>query len=496
MKNYKKIFGVVVLLLTALILVSCGPKENKTGQHLIYDLNPADLVVDEFTESSHINSLYIYEVQYQGQMVLKTIHGATEVKYFDASNNETTVNAIRKEYYYNLTGYDAVVIKQYLESSEFESFLYADFLDVDNTGKIEGSRNGAVLSNDYLFNGQNIDFYLVSNEEVKKIAETDEITFTGFRTGDDLLTENGKSYLTEFNDLVTADYEGSTVDFVVRLYSTIKPINYKTATFWNWIFLKMPIAYLMSFIGSIFNNSFAWAILFTTIIIRTMFWPIYAKTNDMTMKMSVMQPDLDKLQKKYAGKSDPESQQKMRLEMTQIYKKHKVNPLGCLLPFLQMPIFIGMYQVVREITIPGGQFYNNVSNTKFFLTDLLTNGVVAKIVFTILVGVTMFALQKISQVKPSYIKKGPENKDPKAQQQQQSMKMVSFIMIFMMVMTAHITPGLALSYYWIIGNIFSMGQTIFNRYLSEKKYAKMEEEKLYGRSREIIDAEFKKRGDK
>ena len=496
MKNYKKILTVFGLLLTVLILVGCGRKPNETFQHLIYDVNPNDLVVEELNDSTSISSLYFYDVLFEGQTNQRAVSGAGRVEYYDETNTLLTshLGAVKKVYYYDLTGIEEEIeIVQYKQGSQVTDYLYIDYLDVSEDSTI--TRNGATLTESYIFTGENIDFYLIGSTGVEEI-DYNEITFTGFPEGDDLFTENGKSYRSDFNALVTAEYEGLESEFVVRLFATIKPIHHKTATFWNWIFLKMPIAYLMSFVGSIFNNSFALAILITTIIIRTLFWPIYAKTNDMTLKMNIAQPDLDKLQRKYATRKDPESQQKMQMEMMQIYKKHNINFLGCLLPFLQMPIFLGMYQVVREITIPGGQFYESVSNTKFFLSDLTTGGVVAKLVFTALVGITMFALQKISQIKPKYAKKSPPKANPQGNQQQQTMKMVSFVMIFMMVMTAYITPGLALSYYWIIGNIYSMGQTLFNRYISEKKFEKLQEEKLYGKSREIIDAQFKGRGEK
>ncbi len=71
-------------------------------------------------------------------------------------------------------------------------------------------------------------------------------------------------------------------------------------------------------------------------------------------KMNLAQPDMQRVQAKYATKKDPQSQQQMQMEMMQVYKKHGINAFGCLMPFLQMPIFIAMYAVVRRITLKGG----------------------------------------------------------------------------------------------------------------------------------------------
>ena len=119
----------------------------------------------------------------------------------------------------------------------------------------------------------------------------------------------------------------------------------------------------MALISGLFGNSFALGILFTTIIVRTLAWPIYAKTNDMSLKMSVAQPDMQRLERKYAMRKDPESQQRKQMEMMQIYKSITLV-CGFLLNFTNAN-FPCDVQVVRRITIPGGQFYQSVANTKF-----------------------------------------------------------------------------------------------------------------------------------
>ena len=60
------------------------------------------------------------------------------------------------------------------------------------------------------------------------------------------------------------------------------------------------------------DNKFGWGIIFGTIIIRTCAWPVYAKSNDMTLKMQLMQPDMNRIQLKYATRKDPESQKKCK----------------------------------------------------------------------------------------------------------------------------------------------------------------------------------------
>ena len=121
---------------------------------------------------------------------------------------------------------------------------------------------------------------------------------------------------------------------------------------WGWpvSILSWPIAWICSSIGKALGNSFFWGILFTTLIVRTVAWPIYSKQNSMSLKMTLMQPEMARIQRKYGVRKDPQSQQQMQLEMMKLYKKYKMNPLGCILPmFIQFPIFMAMYEVVKRI---------------------------------------------------------------------------------------------------------------------------------------------------
>ena len=507
MKKTNKILLLVVLLALTLLLVSCK-KPNKSPIFTIVDLDPENLVVDELDNSKNIESLNFYILEHSAATRKVAVSGASEIVFIFEDNSEKNMDdddfededineALAKKYIYKLNNYgksETVEIVQFKKDSNIDlNFIYVNYLSFDEKGSI--NTNGAVLTDTYLLETDDIEFYEVTSNSVTKL-NNDNIKFEGFPEGNDLIVNR------KYRNHETFEITGTTendieFNFQIRLAATEKPLNVKTATFWNWIFLQVPIGYLMALISGLFGNSFALGILFTTIIVRTLAWPIYAKTNDMSLKMSVAQPDMQRLERKYAMRKDPESQQRKQMEMMQIYKKHNISMWGCFLPILQMPIFLAMFQVVRRITIPGGQFYQSVANTKFLGTDLANGGVVAKLVFTALVGITMFALQKISQLKPSYAKKIPQQqKEGQQAQTEQTMKMVSFMMIFMMIITAYVTPGNALSFYWIIGNFFSMGQTLFNRFLNEKKYEKLQEEKLYGKSREIVDAKFKDKGGK
>ena len=291
------------------------------------------------------------------------------------------------------------------------------------------------------------------------------------------LGEDG--FRNEYTYTVTFTEREFSQDFQVYVSGGERPISNKDATFFDWI-LVIPVAFIMNFFASFLGNNFALGILLTTIVVRTLAWPIYAKSNDMSLKMNLAQPDMQRVQNKYATRKDPQSQQMMQMEMMQIYKKHGINVFGCLTPFLQMPIFIAMYGVVRRITLEGGIYTKGVANTQFLGINLANgNDGIIGIILAGLVGGTMFILQQISMKKPAYAKNtGRQNLNPQAQQTEKTMKYVSYFMVIMMAVASYGSNALAL--YWIFGNIYSLGQTLINRKLNEKKHEKLKQKQILG----------------
>ncbi len=94
-------------------------------------------------------------------------------------------------------------------------------------------------------------------------------------------------------------------------------------------------------------------IILISIIIYFSMYPLTMRGMLSMKRMQSLQPMIVKLKEKY--KDNP---QRMNKEMMGLYKEHKVNPLGgCLPMLLQMPVFIGLYQVLwRSVSFKGAQF--------------------------------------------------------------------------------------------------------------------------------------------
>lgn len=272
-----------------------------------------------------------------------------------------------------------------------------------------------------------------------------------------------------------------------------------------WDFLVYPMTHLMFFVAKIVGYNYAVTILISTVLIRSIAWPIYGKTNDMTMKMSLLGPEQAKIEEKYRDKVDKASQQQKSMEMMQLYKKYKISFAGCLMPFIQMPIFLAFYETLRRIPATSQAYIDSVGtefkatetvviegllynadklNTKLFGLDLLLTqnegsnwqkwGIY---IIAALVAITQIGTQILSQRRakrqrekmeenvPDYRKKGQTEQQ---KQSEKMMKIMLYTMPIMMVMFIVTSPA-ALGWYWLVGNIFTAFQTFISSKLSAKK---------------------------
>ena len=86
------------------------------------------------------------------------------------------------------------------------------------------------------------------------------------------------------------------------------------------------------------------------IVMRAALIPLFVKQIHASRKMQLIQPEMQKIQKKYKGKTDPESRQKMTEETMALYKDTGTNPFSSCLPILvQMPFFFGLFRVLNGL---------------------------------------------------------------------------------------------------------------------------------------------------
>jgi YidC/Oxa1 family membrane protein insertase len=178
--------------------------------------------------------------------------------------------------------------------------------------------------------------------------------------------------------------------------------------------------------------SFGLAIIVFTIIIRILLLPLSIKQMKSTAKMSLVQPEMKKIQEKY--KSDP---QKAQQEVMKFYKEKGVSPMGGCLPMLiQMPILFALFAVFNTLDMQGAGF--------LWMKDLTLAD--PYYILPILSTVTTYFSSKLMQ---------PGGDSPQAKQ---TSTMNTGMAIFMGFMSIQFKGALVL--YWVINNILQIIQTL------------------------------------
>ena len=276
--------------------------------------------------------------------------------------------------------------------------------------------------------------------------------------------------------------------------SPIRVFSFKEDGFFKALFnnvLVFPIGWLLQAISSLFGGYYIVGLLIVTILIRTLMMPVYNSTNNMSLKMQLMQPELQKLEAKYQNRKDPDSERAKQMEQMQLYKKYKMGLGGCFSMLLQFPIFMAVYQAVSRMYLTDGTILNspnwvNKLNTKFLGLDLfLTRGEAWKgqfwgvMVILVLVVASQFLQQYLSSLfqKKNYEKTQeniPAYKRQAMQQNQMngSMKFMMYFMIVMMGMFVYQSAA-GLGMYWLIGNIYSLTQMLLNHKFSDRKLERL-----------------------
>ena len=111
------------------------------------------------------------------------------------------------------------------------------------------------------------------------------------------------------------------------------------------------------------------SIIIFTIILYTAMWPLMSKQQKFTRMSAIMNPEIQKIQKKYKGKNDAESMGKMQQEQRAVYNKYGMSPTGgCVVSLIQFPILFALYSVIRNLPTYVGQVNSIYSDLASQLT--------------------------------------------------------------------------------------------------------------------------------
>ena len=188
------------------------------------------------------------------------------------------------------------------------------------------------------------------------------------------------------------------------------------------------------------TGSYPIAIILLTIFVKAILWPLQSKANKSMKKMADLQPQMKILQDKH--KQDP---QKFQQEMGKMWKKAGVNPLsGCWPIFIQIPIFIGFYNMLGkavELRLHGFLWVKDLAapDTVAVIAGIPINPL------PLLMALTMFLQMKMA----------PQGGDPMQR------KIFMFMPLIFVFLCYNFASALAL--YWTVQNIISIVQLAINR---------------------------------
>ncbi len=202
--------------------------------------------------------------------------------------------------------------------------------------------------------------------------------------------------------------------------------------------IAKPLLYSLKFFYK-YTGNYGVAIIIITVIIKILFYPLTFKSYKSMKEMQKIQPMMAKLKDKYKDDRDG-----LNRAVMELYREHKVNPLGGCLPMLvQMPIFIALYRaLMSSIELRHAPFilwiHDLSAKDPYYVTPLV-------------MGATMFIQQKMTP---------PTGMDPA------QAKMMMALPVVFTVMFINLPSGLVL--YWLVNNVLTIAQQAYiNKLLKE-----------------------------
>lgn len=265
------------------------------------------------------------------------------------------------------------------------------------------------------------------------------------QTREDLIAKYKKDY--EAGDLSKKDYKKKVENIIdISELTACKDFNLTSNGYtgiWTKLFVE-PLAWVLIKIGQFVKN-YGLSIIFVTLIIRLIMYPVTLKTAKQSENLKKIQPKLAKIEKKYANKTDNESMMKKSQELMLLYKENDINPMsGCLYAIIQIPLFFAFYEAIYRLPV---LFEDSLFGYTLSMSPIkgIGTGNWLYLILPILVFVATYFSFKLN----SGASMSPE-------QAKQTKIMMNVMMIMIFFMSFSMSTGIIL--YWITNNTFTIIQ--------------------------------------
>jgi len=232
-------------------------------------------------------------------------------------------------------------------------------------------------------------------------------------------------------------------------------------------FLVYPLAQLINYLGPKTNPLIA--IFVVSFGIHALVTALTWKANVSQQKTMLLQPELQKIQKKYEGKDDQNSRMRMSMEMQELYKKNNVSIGGSFIVlFIQFPILIAVYHaVIRSEYIQTAKFMGiDFSQTP-------SAGLAEGKWIYIVVIIVMLALQFLSMQLPMMLQERrkralAEKQHRKYEKAQNPMGSTMYVMMFVIAFMMLSWPSAMSFYYCVSSLVMILKNLIIDRLLNKE----------------------------
>ena len=238
----------------------------------------------------------------------------------------------------------------------------------------------------------------------------------------------------------------------------------------KWLIEAILVTFhtLFTAVGLDYDSGASWvlAIIGLVLLVRSALIPVFVRQIKSQRNMMLVQPELQKLQKKYKGKTDRESRERFAKEQMDLYKRTGSNPLSSCLPLLlQMPIFMGLFFVLNgaqrneagvglldqnlALSFSQAEIFGAKLSATFFSSDDLNVKILAGVMI-ILMSSSQFITQKQIMAKN-------QNPDVANSQFMQTQKILLYVLPLVFLVSG-VTFPLGVMTYWLVSNFWTMGQ--------------------------------------
>jgi len=215
---------------------------------------------------------------------------------------------------------------------------------------------------------------------------------------------------------------------------------------WASLFVK-PLAWLILKAGTLLKN-YGLSLVVISILIRLVLMPLTKKTAMQSENLKKAQPEIDRINKKYEGKTDQQSQMQKSQDTLLVYQKYNINPMSsCLFALIQIPLLFAFIEAInRTPAIFEGKFLGLHLGTTPFVA--IKSGQWWYLILVVILGViTYFSLK---------LNKGAASPGDDTGKQMEMMN--KFMLVF--IIYASFTLSTAICLYWISSSAFTVIQNL------------------------------------